>query len=122
MRVEGSEILHNSESLTLFLRDAKDWRVVGGIGTLHHSQLQPLSHGGFNKVTMGVRNLELFLIHRFFVFEVNSVFEGRSPANVRFVSAENTSMLEQQVPVLLFELVWDVERDSFPDLVLRQRG
>ena len=106
----------------MFLRDAEDWRVVGGIGTLHHSQLQPLSHGGFNKVTMGVRNLELFLIHRFFVFEVNSVFEGRSPANVRFVSAENTSMLEQQVPVLLFELVWDVERDSFPDLVLRQRG
>ena len=70
---------------------------------------------------MGVRNLELFLIHRFLVFEVNSVFESRRSANVRFVSAENTSMLEQQVSVLLFELVWDVERDGFPDLVLRQR-
>ena len=71
---------------------------------------------------MRVPNLELFLIHRFFVFEVNPVFEGYCLANVRFVSAENTSMLEQQVPVLLFVLVWNVERDSFPDLILRKRG
>ena len=106
----------------MFLWDAEDCRVVGGVGTLHYSQFQPLSHGGFNEVTMSIWNLELFLIHRFLVFEVNSVFEGRCPADVRFVSAENTSMLEQQVPALLFELVWDVERDSFPDLVLRQRG
>ena len=105
MQVESPEVMHDSEPLTLFLPYAEDGLVVGGVGALNHSQLQPFGHGGLDEGSTSVRNLELFRVHRFFVFEMDSVFGRRGPTEVTFVGAEYTSMFEQQVTVFLFILV-----------------
>ena len=38
---------------------------------------------------------------------MNPMFQSRGAANVVFVSAEDTSMFEQQVPVFLLVLFWE---------------
>ena len=95
--VETPEVLNDSEASPPFLWDTEDGGVVGGFGLSHYTEPKPLFQRLLHKCLVVRFEWELFVIHWLVVLEIESVFVGFAPSQVRFRYADHFSVFPQQL-------------------------
>ncbi len=78
---------------------------------------KPFFQSFLDTLMVGLRYIELFLIYRIFIFEVNFVIVVPGQPEVVFVQAEGILVLKQDVDVLLSVFVWDLEVATVCDFI-----
>ena len=95
--VETPEVLHNSKASPPFLWNTENGRVVGGSGLSHYTEPKPLFQRLLHKCLMIRFEWELFVVHWLIVLEIESVFVGFAPSQVRFGYTDHFSVFSQQL-------------------------
>ena len=64
---------------------------------MHYPELEPFSHMLLHLFAMGVRNFELFDVHRFFTAECDVMHECGRLAEVLFVRTNSLMIFEKNI-------------------------
>ena len=82
--VETSEVLNDAQASSPFLWNTEDGGVVGGYGFANYTEPEPFFQRLLHKRLVIRFERELFVVHCLVVLEIEFVFVGFAPTQVRF--------------------------------------
>ena len=84
----------------------------------HYTEPKPLFQRLLHKCLMIRFEWELFVVHWLIVLEIESVFVGFAPSQVRFGYTDHFSVFSQQLEILFFELCGHVEIGAVSNVLI----